>query len=129
MKVKVLSNWALSWFLLKRYLSNNRGALAFSVKNVISHGLGGIKIRLVTITLDTDYLTPGYTITPTNCNLHTKILYMSSAVIGIYAASPTLSGNNAILQMIVGAAGVNAEAADGLDGLTGQVGMFLVIGY
>lgn len=103
-------------------------ALAFSVKNVISKGLGGVKIRLVTITLDTDYATPGYVITAANCKLR-KILHMSSAVIGIYSASPTLSGTGAVLQMIVGAAGVNAEAADGLNGLADQVGLFLVIGY
>ena len=104
-------------------------ALTFSVKPVISHGLGGIKIRLVTITLDAAYATPGYVITPANCKLKSKILYMSSAVIGIYSASPSLSGANAVLQMIVGAAGVNAEAADNLAGLDTKVGLFLVIGY
>jgi hypothetical protein len=103
-------------------------ALTFSVKPIITHGFGG-KIRIVTITLDAAYATPGYTITPANCKLNRKILYMSSAVMGIYLASPTLSGANAILQMIVGAAGVNAEAADNLAGLDAKVGIFEVIGY
>jgi len=102
-------------------------ALTISVKNLKSNG--GIRRRIVTITLDAAYATPGYTITPANCKLKNKILYMSSPVMGIYLASVTLSGVNAILQMIVGAAGVNAEAADNLAGLEGKVGLFLVEGY
>ena len=103
-------------------------ALAFSVRKLPKR-VGGLRARIVTITLDTDYATPGYTITPANCGLTSKILYMSSAVIGIYSASPTISGVNAVLQMIVGAAGVNAEAADGLNGLENQVGIFWVLGW
>jgi hypothetical protein len=104
-------------------------ALAFSVRNVKSHGMGGIKIRLVQVTFDTDYATPGYTVTPANVNLNNKILYFSSAVVGAYLISPTLSGVNAVLQAFVGAAGVNAEAGQGENGLDTLVGMFLVFGY
>lgn len=103
-------------------------ALTITKKN-FTKGLGGLKFRIVTITLDASYATPGYTITPAQCGLVSKILYMSSGVLGIYSASPTISGNNAILQMIVGAAGVNAEAANDLAGLEGVVGTFLVVGY
>lgn len=103
-------------------------AANYSVRNVISKGLGGIKIRLVTITLTTDYGTPGWIITAANCKLR-KILFMSSAVAGIYSLSPTISGTGVILQAIVGAAGVNAEAADGLNGLDGVVSMHIVMGY
>lgn len=103
-------------------------AANYSVKNVISKGLGGIKIRLVTLTLTTDYGTPGWVITAANCKLR-KILYISSAVVGIHTLSPTLSGTGAILQAIVGAAGVNAEAADGLNSLADLVSVHLVIGY
>lgn len=103
-------------------------ALGFSVKN-FTKGLGGLKFRIVTITLDAAYATPGYVITPAQCGLVSKILFMSSGVFGIYSASPTIVGNNAVLQMIVGAAGVNAEAADNLAGLDGVVGQVLVIGY
>jgi len=103
-------------------------AANYSVKNLISKGLGGIKVRIVTITLTTDYGTPGWIITAANCNL-TKILYISSAVVDIYTLSPTLSGTGAILKAIVGAAGVNAEAADGLNGLADQVSIHLVLGY
>lgn len=103
-------------------------AANYSVKNIISKGLGGIKLRIVTLTLTTDYGTPGWVITAANCKLR-KILYMSSEVAGIYSLSPTYSGTGAILQAIVGAAGVNAEAADGLDGLAGVVSKHTVIGY
>lgn len=104
-------------------------SLAFSVTNVKSHGLGGLKVRLVRVTFDTDYATPGYTVTPANVNLHTKIIHCSSAVVGPYLISPTISGVNAVLQAFVGAAGVNAEAAQGENGLDTLVGMFLILGY
>ena len=103
-------------------------ALAFSIRKLPKR-VGGLRARIVAITLDTDYATPGYTITPANVGLTSKIIYMSPAVIGIYSASPTISGVNAILQMIVGAAGVNAEAADGLNGLDTQVGNFFILGW
>jgi len=91
--------------------------------------VGGMRHRFLTITLNATYTTPGYTITPALCKLKNKILYMSSPNVGIYSASVTLSGVNAVLQMIVGAAGINAEAADNLAGLNGKVAIFDVWGY
>lgn len=103
-------------------------ALAFSVRK-LSKRVGGLRARIVTITFDATYATPGYTVTPANCGLPGKILYFGSEVIGVHTVSPTISGNNAILKVIVGAAGINAEAADNLASLENVVGKFLVLGW
>ncbi len=126
MAIKVLSFWATAWFFLRALLVSQVGALSFSVINVISKGLGGRKVRLVTITFDALYVNgTGYTVTPANCNLKTNIKSISAINLNGYQVSGSISGNNAVLRAWKG----NTEASTNEAGLSALVGLAIVIGY
>ena len=126
MAIKVLSFWATAWFFLRALLLSQSGALSFSVINAISKGLGGRKVRLVTITFDALYVNgTGYTVTPGNCNLRTNIKSITAINLNGYQVSGSISGNNAVLRAWKG----NTEASTNEAGLSGLGGIALVIGY
>lgn len=124
MAIRVLSFWSLAWYLLCAALRSQRGALSFSVTNVITKGLGGRKVRLVSVTFDALYVNgTGYTVTPGNCNLNTRIVSMTSMNLEGYQVSVEISGVNAVLKAWKG----NTEAATNEAGLDTLVGVAMVI--
>ena len=126
MKVKVLSFWATAWFFLKGLFLSQSGALSFTVINVITKGLGGRKVRLVSITFDALYVNAtGYTVTPSDVNLKTNIKSMTAINLNGYQVATSISGNNAVLRVWKG----NTEASTNEAGLNALVGLAVVIGY
>lgn len=102
-------------------------ALEFSVKNVISKGLGGMKIRLVTITFDNAYVAAsGYTLAAADCKLR-KIVSLSALNLAGYqiAATAYNSDGSATLKAYKG----NTNSSDNEAGLNGLIGVALVMGY
>lgn len=101
-------------------------ALAFTVLKVISKHHGGRKLRLVKITFDAAYVNgTGYTVTPANVGLKTKIESMTGINLNGYQVAPALSGVNAILKAWKG----NTEASNNEAGLDTLVGLANVWGY
>ena len=126
MRIKVLSFWAKALFFLKAQLLSQGGALSFTVINVISKGLGGRKVRLVTITFDAAYVNgTGYTVTPSDVNLKTNIKSVTAINLNGYQVAASISGNNAVLRAWKG----NTEASTNEAGLDTLTGLAVVIGY
>lgn len=104
-------------------------ALTVVSENVITKGMGGFKMRLVTITFDALYASgTGYTLTAAQVGLR-KIFNISSPVVNVFQVYATLSGTGANLKVFKGASGINVEAATNEATLSGLVGMFTVWGY
>ena len=126
MAIKVLCFWATAWFFLRSLLLSQQGALSFTVINVISKGLGGRKVRLVSITFDAAYVNgTGYTVTPSDLNLKTNIKSMTAMNLAGYQIQPAISGNNVILKAWKG----NTEASTNEAGLNTLVGLAIAVGY
>jgi hypothetical protein len=105
-------------------------SLSFSVKYAQAiPEMGGMKIRMVTITFDNAYVNAdGYTVTAADCKLK-GILHCSPAVIGAFMVSPEISGTGLVLTCYKGRSGTNVKCADNEAGLNGLVGQFDVWGY
>ncbi len=91
------------WF---RSLFDESGALTFTkVQNVITQRMGGMKLRIYDITLDASYVNgTGYSITPANVGLRTKILSLDVGNAAGFMASVSYSGVNAVLKFWKGSA-------------------------
>lgn len=96
---------------------------------VRSAALGGLKIRFARITTDALYVNgTGYTVTPANFKLDTAISFLVGSE-GLSGNKPVWDSVNQKLRFMVGAAGVDAEAATNLASLNGATFDVMVIGY
>ncbi len=97
---------------------------------VVRNGvLGGLKVRFYTITTDNAYVNgTGYTVTPANFKLDSKIFAIIGQE-GLSGCKPVWDNPNQKLRFFVGAAGVDAEAANNLAALNGAVFDVMVWGY
>lgn len=96
---------------------------------VRSGALGGLKIRFARITTDANYVSgTGYTVTPGNFKLDTAISFLIGAE-GLSGNKPVWDSANQKLKFMVGAAGVDVEAASSLASLNGATFDVMVIGY
>ena len=102
-------------------------ALGFSIKSVISKGLGGLKIRLVTITFDNAYVAAtGYVITPANCKLKKILSFGSINLPGYQVGVKTYNSDGSV--NVIAYKG-NTNSSDNESGLNTLVGIALVTGY
>lgn len=107
-------------------------ALAFSKTYINIRHADGYRFRIVDITLDGAYVNgTGYTITPGNVDLTTKIVgFLPGNALG-FMMRGTTSGNNANLRCYKTGAAVStilAECATNEAGLNGLVIQALVVG-
>jgi hypothetical protein len=96
---------------------------------VRSAALGGLKLRFAKITTDGTYTNgTGYAVTPANFKLDTAIVFLIGAE-GLSGNKPVWDSVNQKLKFMVGAAGVDVEAATNLASLNGATFDVMVIGY
>jgi hypothetical protein len=103
-------------------------ALAFSVTRIPIKYAAGYKVRVVRITLDTDYPASGWPIAATDVGLTRSIAGLIPSSVPGFTLSWDQAAGKLWAHMSTGSAAAHTEATTGLNGLDGLICTALVIG-